>query len=81
MLLDPRTSTGRHHNSQNNRYNAIAYPVVDGVMPPPDCERGAEIIDPLNYYNDSYEGRAFRALAGDAAVRERLALLKKADEP
>ena len=59
----------------------IAYPVAADAMQSLSGECGAEVIEPLNYYYDSYENRAFLALADDAAVRERLALLKKADEP
>jgi hypothetical protein len=59
----------------------VAYPVAADATPSSKDAPAAEVIDPLNYYYDSYEGRAFRALAGDAAVREQLALLKKTDVP
>lgn len=59
----------------------IAYPVAADAMQSLSGECGAEVIEPLNYYYDSYESLALGEIGGDADVRERLALLKKTDVP
>lgn len=70
--------------------HVIAYPITerrpgssagedDPLAPVP--APAAEVIDPLNYYYESYELLALGEIGGDADVRERLALLKKTDVP
>lgn len=68
--------------------HVIAYPITEchpgsstGADDSPAPAPAAEVIDPLNYYYDSYESLALSEIGGDADVRERLALLKKMDMP
>lgn len=70
--------------------HVIAYPITErrpgssaGENDPlaPSPAPAAEVIDPLNYYYDSYESLALGEIGGDADVRERLALLRRADVP
>lgn len=62
--------------------HVIAYPITERRPGSSAGENDSpapavEVIDPLNYYYDSYESLALGEIGGDADVRERLSLLKK----